>query len=60
VKAEFALLEARIDTKLEGLKRLFERKLSGLTIRLVGAIVASSMATGPLGEKILSALLGHH
>jgi hypothetical protein len=60
VKAEFAVLEARIDTKLESLKGIFEQKLAGLTIRLIGAIVVSSIASGPLGEKILSALLGHH
>jgi hypothetical protein len=59
VEGRFDLLEARIDTKLEGLKGSFELKLAGLKIQLIVTIVVACVATGPMGEKILNALLGH-
>jgi hypothetical protein len=66
--ARFDVMDARMDTKIEALKgglelkiealrNGFDKRLASLEIRLILAVVLSSLAVGPLGVKVLDALV---
>jgi hypothetical protein len=58
--ARFDVLEARMDAKLQAMKGELEGKLASLKIQLIVVVVVSSAAVGPLGVKILNALVSGH
>jgi hypothetical protein len=60
IEARIDVLEARMNAKFEALEAKIARDLASLKTQLVVVIVVSSTAVGPLGVKLLNALVSGH